>query len=378
MRLAVNAAIYDKRPSGLGTYARQLTVALRELHHDLVVYTSRTDDFPWGRRISPRGAPARGWRGHLWRLIWAQTGLRLRLRADRGEVLLNTLPEGPIAPPIPQVTIVHDILPLFFPHDFPRQQWFFRRFVPALLRASTGRIADSVQTAEDVAYHYGIPRETITIVPPGVDHSVFYPRQDAAETVVARFGLRRYVLCVGNVRPHKNLGRLIEAFSRLRTDAVLALVGYRDPRYWPAVARQIERMGLSSRVRALEYVSEEVLPVLYSAALAVAVPSLYEGFGLTILEAMACGAPVIASTAGGLREAAGDVAIVVDPLDPDAMARQLQRVVDDRGLRDELRRRGQAHAAHFTWERTARGVLSVLCHVRSPSPAQSVGEAGGA
>jgi len=358
-RLAVNAAIYDQRPSGLGGYAENLVRALHGLHDNLIVYTSRPGDLPAARPIRPWGEPSRGLPGHLWRLVWTQTALPLRSRLDRAQVLVNTLPEGPVARVVPQVTVVHDILPLFFPADFPRQQWYFRAFVPAVLRASRAIIADSQQTADDVARHYRIPPERITVVPPGVDFTRFRPHLDG-DAVASRFGLQRYLLFVGNVRPHKNLQVLVEAVARLDAEVSLAVAGYRDPRYWPLIAARIERLGLRDRVRVLDYVPNGILPALYSAALAVVVPSLYEGFGLPVLEAMACGAPVIASTTGGLREAVGEAAIRVDPGDVDALAAELRRVIGDAGLRADLTRRGLDHARAFTWDRTARGVLSVV------------------
>lgn len=361
MRIAINASIFDLRPSGLGVYARALARALVDLHPDLVVYTSRPEEMPLARPIPPWGEPSRGGTGHLWRLLWTQTGLPRRTHADQADVLLNTLPEGPLRLRLrlPQVSVVHDLIPLFYPEEFPRQQWYFRAFVPAVLRASRAIIADSQQTADDVARHYRIPPERITVVPPGVDFTRFRPHH-GGDAVASRFGLQRYVLFVGNVRPHKNLQVLVEAVARIDAEVALAVAGYRDPRYWPLVAARIERLGLTDRVRVLDYVPEEILPALYSAAIAVVVPSLYEGFGLPVLEAMACGAPVIASTAGGLREAVGEAAIRVDPGDAEALAAQLRRVIGDAGLRADLASRGLAHARAFTWDRTARGVLSVV------------------
>lgn len=365
MRVAVNAAIYDKRPSGLGGYTQALIRALSRLDAGLIVYTSRPEDLPAARRIRSWGEPSRGLAGHLWRLAWTQSGLPLRARLDRADIILNTLPEGPVVPLTPQVTVVHDILPLFFPDAFPRQQWYYRVFVPAVLRASRAIIADSRQTADDVARHYRIPSGRISIVPPGVDFARFHCRENG-DAIAARFGLQRYILFVGNIRPHKNVEVLVEAVARLDPGISLAVAGYRDPRYWPAVASLIERLRVGDRIRALGYVPDESLPALYAAARVVVVPSHYEGFGLPVLEAMACGAPVITSTAGGLREAAGDAAIQVDPEDADALAAELRRLIEDDGLRADLARRGVAHAREFTWDRTARGVLSVVHKTRLP------------
>lgn len=362
MRIAVNASIFDHRPSGLGVYTQALARALHELHGDLVVYTSRPDEMPCARTIWPWGEPSRGALGHLWRLFWTQTGLPRRMRRDRADVLLNALPEGPTRSPIRQVSVVHDLIPLFYPNDSPRQRWYVRSFVPAVLRASARVIADSAQTKADVVAHFGLSPGNIVVVPPGVDHQQFFPRtQTSVET--GRLGWRAYLLFVGNLRPHKNVALLLEALVQIPGDLALAVVGHQDPRYWPALARRAEELGISSRVHFLGFVETHRLPVLYSGALAVVVPSLYEGFGLPVLEAMACGAPVIASTTTALQEVAGDAALLVDPQDVSGWARAITRVIGDPELRADLRARGLTQAARFSWSETARRVLLVAAEV---------------
>src|SRR5574337_1560673 len=166
MRIGVNAAVYDRRPSGLGSYTRELVTSLYAIHPDLVTYTSRPDDLPAAARIRRWGEPSRGLAGHLCRLGWTQTSLPVRARLDGVQILLNTVPEGPVLVPIAQVTIVHDILPLFFPSEFPRQQWYLRVFVPAVLRASVAIVADSAQTKDDIVCHYGLPADRVVVVSP--------------------------------------------------------------------------------------------------------------------------------------------------------------------------------------------------------------------
>lgn len=364
MRLAVNASIFDRRPTGLGVYVQALTTALHSLHADLIVYTSRPHEMPCARAIRPWGEPSRRGPGHLLRLLWTQTGLPRRVRRDRADVLLNPLPEGPTRASIPEVSVIHDLIPVFYPHESPRQQWYIQWFVPAVLRASARVIADSAQTKSDVVAHYGLSPEVILVVPPGVDHRQFFPRSEAG-VEMERLGLRTYVLFVGNLRPHKNVARLLEALAQVPGDLTLVVVGHQDPRYWPALAQRAQELGITGRVRFLGFVEAHVLPILYSAALAVVVPSLYEGFGLPVLEAMACGAPVIASTAGALREVAGDATLLVDPHDASAWARAITRVVDDPDLRADLRARGMARAAQFSWFETARRLLAVAAEVHA-------------
>lgn len=365
MRVAVNASVYDGRPSGLGAYTRGILRALHALDGDLLVFTSRPRALPSGRPILPLGEPSRGLAGHAWRLLWSQTSLPLRTRRAGAQVLLNTVPEGPVWPAIPQVTVVHDVLPLFFPADLPRQQWYFRHFVPAVLRASRVVVTDSAQTRRDVLDRYGLDPERVVVVVPGVDHERFRPVSTGA---APPFGLGRYLLYVGNLLPHKNLPLLLAAFSKVRGDVDLVIAGYRDPRYWPNLAHHARSYGIEQRVKFLDFVPGDALPALYAGALVVTVPSLYEGFGLPVVEAMACGAAVVASTTGGLQEAAGDAALLVDPRDERALAQALQRVVDDDGLRRALRGRGLAHAAQFTWQATARGMWAAIGQALANSP----------
>ncbi len=373
MRIAVNASIFDGRPSGLGAYTRELVVTLSRMNPDLVVYTSHPNELPMGNTILCWGEPSRGVTGHLWRLGWSQISLPMRSALSGADVLLNTVPEGPILHSVPQVTILHDILPLFFPEEFPRQQWYFRSFVPSVLRNSVAVVTDSRQTREDVLARYGLSSSRVITIAPGVDPLRFFPRADAS-LEAKQFGLSRYLLYVGNLLPHKNLHRLLDAFSLVRGEVVLAIAGYRDPRFWPALARRADALGIASRVRFLDFVRFEALPALYSAALAVVLPSLYEGFGLTILEAMACGAPVVASTTGGLREAAGEAALLVEPLDVAGLAATLQHLVDDPRARASLRDLGLSHAARFRWTETARHLLAVLQRAAAGRTAASMAQ----
>jgi glycosyltransferase involved in cell wall biosynthesis len=355
--IAINASIVGDRPTGLGVYALSLIAGLDALGERLIVYTSRPDVVVAPRadiqRVSPALRPERGAWGHLRRLLWIQTGLRARVRRARPRVLLNLVPEGLLATSLPQVTIVHDLLPLLYPSEYPRQQYYFRHYVPAVLRASRAVIVVSESTRHDVLRFYDVEPEKIQVVLSGYDARRFVP--------VGRGAVpdpERYLLYVGNVMPHKNLGRLLEAFAVVvrRHPVRLILRGWGRPRHVRDLQARIARHGLDRHVDWRPYAADAELPLLYRGARALVLPSLHEGFGLTALEAMACGTPVVAAGVASIPEVVGDAAVLVDPLDSESIARGLDQILSDDRLWQVLRARGLERARRFSWEATARAV----------------------
>jgi glycosyltransferase involved in cell wall biosynthesis len=207
----------------------------------------------------------------------------------------------------------------------------------------------------------------VTVTPYAAD-PIYRPmdREAARRAVAERFGLRGpFVLAVGVLQPRKNLPRLIRAFGRVAREAphALALVGKPG---WAheELKRAVAASGLGSRVKFTGYVPDADLPVLYNAAELFVYPSLYEGFGLPPLEAMACGTPVVTANVTSLPEVVGDAALAVDPTDELALADAIGRALTDEALRERLRTAGLAHAALFSWERTAALTLQVYHRVR--------------
>jgi glycosyltransferase involved in cell wall biosynthesis len=359
--IAINAAIVGQRPTGLGLYALHLIAGLAALGERLIVYTSRPDLIAGPhtivQRVSPAMRPERGAWGHLRRLLWVQTGLRARVRGARPRVLLNLMPEGLLAPGLPQVTTVHDLLPLRYPSEYPRQQYYFRHYVPAVLRASRAVIVISESTRQDLLHFYDVAPEKIHVVLSGYDAERFVPAPAAPEP-----DPEPYLLYVGNVMPHKNLGRLVEAFAQVahRLPVRLVLTGWGRPRHVRELQERIAALGIERRVDWRPYAADEELLALYQGARALVLPSLHEGFGLTALEAMACGTPVVAARVSSIPEVVGEAAVLVDPLDPESIAGGLGRILTEDSLCKDLRERGLERARHFSWEATARAVQQAV------------------
>ena len=282
------------------------------------------------QRLDGVRAIAFGGRGRLSvgaRELWWYP-LRLSLFGD-ADVLHCPTYYAPVRPRVPTVVTVHDLAVLRHPDAFPAwTRAYVPRVVPPMLRAATRVIAVSEFTASELEELAGVPRERIRVVPNGVDHAVFTPEGPRAHG--------DYVLAVGTLEPRKNLARTIEATARLGLE--LRVAG-------DAGWGRIDVRG--AHVRPLGYVDDVELARLYRGALCLAYPSLYEGFGIPVLEAMACGAAVVTSRGGACEEVADGTAELVDPLDVQAIADGIERAIAKGG-------RGVERAARFTWEETAR------------------------
>ena len=263
------------------------------------------------------------------------------------------------------VVTVHDVIPLILPRTFtPRHRAIVRMALAHVRRKADLIIVPSHTVERDVVERLGVREDRVAVVSHGCEPR-FQPARDgtAHRDVAARYGLPpRYVLAVGTLEPRKNLTTLLRAFARLRDTAAgnsppgLVLAGARgwldDPIY-----QTVRSLRLEDDVCFPGFIDDDDLPAVYRGAELVVFPSLYEGFGLPLLEAMACGVPVVTSNTSAMPEVAGGAALLVDPLDVDEMAVTIARVLRDEPLRERLRREGIARARQFTWETAARRTL---------------------
>jgi glycosyltransferase involved in cell wall biosynthesis len=261
-----------------------------------------------------------------------------------------------------RVVSIHDLTVMLFPQWHPPER---RREMHAGVRASVEAadriIAVSQCTKNDLVEHFGVDPGRVSVVPLGVDPSLRPLPRDEIDRALAPFGLAygTYLLFLGTIEPRKNLGRLLDAVSVAGPDVgPLVLAGgegWGNDALRPRLAELIEQ----GRVLALGYVPGPLRVRLLGGARVLIYPSLYEGFGLPPLEAMACGTPVVTSDVSSLPEVVGDAALVVNPLDVDALASAIKRLWHDEAQRADLRSRGLARARQFTWEATARLTLDV-------------------
>src|SRR5262245_4877065 len=278
----------------------------------------------------------------------------------------------PLSLPCPAIVTIHDVTFSLHPEWFPlRARVAFGLFAPRAARRAAHVLTVSERSRRDIIERYGVPAGRVTAVPLAAG-ATFTPRSDEEIERAARLhGLKRpYLLHLGSLHPRRNLDRLLDAFAGLGEEAAnvtVVLVG-RLERPYRALDPMIRARGLAGRVVHLGYVPDEDLPAIISGALALVYPSLYEGFGLPILEAMACGTPVVTSNVSALPETAGDAALLVDPLSTGEIAKALRSIMTEPDLRARLREAGLARASGFSWRRAAEGTLAVYRSVLGERP----------
>ncbi len=263
-----------------------------------------------------------------------------------------------------KVITICDTIPFIFPKVSSTLEYVVYHFwLPLAIKQVDSVLTISEQSKMDIEKYLKVPGEKITVTKLAAGPR--YHQLDPAEIEVMLKRLRLeqpYILYIGSIEPRKNLLRLLEAYQKLCEWSGrwrLVIVGARS--YWKSspVAEKVEKLGLKDKVIFTGYVRDEDLPALYNGADLFCFPSLYEGFGLPVLEAMACGVPVVTSNTSSLPEVAGEAAILVDPYNVTDMAAAMRRILEDRELAGELREKGLARAAQFSWEKTARETIAV-------------------
>ena len=370
MRIGFDARYVDDRYHGVGRYAYQVLEALTRLYPDdrFAVYhnparpSTRLDLRGVLARpnVEPRPLP------HDIYSPLEQPALALAALRSRPDVLYTPYFPAPLLAPAPVVVTVHDLI---FDRE-PRYQtgrwvrYYYRPMMALAVLRSAAVIAVSKATASDLQAFYRVPTGRVAVIPEAAGPQFRRVEDSAALAAVRRhYALPdRFILALGVRRPHKNLVALLEAFAlaRDRVPHDLVLVGEVHARYHDEVPAAIARLGLFGRVRLIGHAADEDLPAIYTLADLFVLPSLLEGFGLPALEAMACGAPVVASNTSSLPEVVGEAGLLVDPRDPAALAEAISRVALDRQLHARLAAAGLARAQEFSWERAARQVRQVL------------------
>ncbi len=363
MRVAID--IRKLRDYGIGTYVRNIVTQIAQLDRDHeYVLICRPDDLEFAASLGPNVRGVVSTAGNY--SITEQFEIPRIARRERVDIFHAPHYVLPPVMPCPSVVTIHDCIHLMFPQYLPNR--LASAYARAFMWNATHRAAHVLTVSEaskrDILRFFRVPADKITVASNAIDERFNrVPVPEDITRVQERFQLHDpFVLYVGNIRPHKNIERLIEAFALVRTgqlaNAKLLIIGDEISKY-PTLRRAVHRGKLHKHVRFLGFVGGDTLAALYRLATVFAFPSLYEGFGLPPLEAMASGTPVVTSNVSSLPEVVGDAAILVDPREPTAIAHGLRRALLDPVLRADLRERGLVRASHFSWARTTETILRI-------------------
>lgn len=373
MRICVDISPAVHHRAGFGRYVQELTTALLSVDQDneYVAFYNRPAEAPVDPPLHrllhlTSNLSDKTWRmsvllAHLTRISQE----RLFASIDIFHATDNVLPR---LSRVKSVFALQDLTHRLYPDTHkPLNRWFLTFMMPRFLRAADAVIAISECTKRDAVRLYGLDEAKIRVIHAGVNPRFCKASAEMVSGILDKYSLpRSFILFVGTIEPRKNLTLLLEGYHALKnqgTSCRLVIVGKKGWLY-EGFFRRLRELGLEDEVIFPGFVPDEDLPALYSAADLFVFPSLYEGFGLPVLEAMACGAPVITSNTSSLPEVAGEAGILIDPNDVGGLVKAMRHVLDDEALRAEMRAQGLKQAGNFTWEETARRTAQVYEEMR--------------
>ncbi|MCB0633569.1 MAG: glycosyltransferase family 4 protein [Lewinella sp.] len=372
MRIAVNVRFLLKdRLEGIGWYTHEVVRRLVERHpeHEFIFFFDRPYDpaFVFGSNVTPVVAypPARHYLLWWW---WYEMMLPYLLKKYGADVFFS--PDGycSLRSKVPTVMVTHDIAHVHYPCQIPAwARHYYHRYVPLYLQRAEQVITVSEFVKQDITQHYHIPVEKITVAGNGVK-TIFQPITEVQQTTIrAKYSNGKpYFFYIGAIHPRKNVERLIRAFDLFRSQYpsdMQLLIGGRLAWQSDSMKQVWQEAIYKNDIHGLGYIPEERLPGVLGSALALTYISLFEGFGVPLLEAMQAEVPVITSNVSSLPEVAGDAALLVDPTSEAEIARAMQEIATKPRLREELVEKGSIQRSKYSWERTADIIWDILSKV---------------
>lgn len=373
MHIGIDISSAVNQKAGIGRYTHKLVEHLLEIdnQNEYALFTfyrekgSQEVCFKPNPRLKQKSFsfPGRAFRLMLFSLY--KIGIPLDFLVGKVDIFHSPDLVFPALKRTKSILTIHDLAFILFPECYTLlNRQYLKSMVPLSARRASKIIADSQSAKQNIIELLSIPEGKIKVIPCGIDEQ-FQVIADKAyiESIKRKYGLKKdYILYVGTLEPRKNIGALLQAFHQLKQkkgfDFQLVIAGGKGWLY-EKLFKRVRELKLTDDVLFTGYVPEEDLPALYNGAALFVYPSLYEGFGLPVLEAMACGTPVVTSNSSSLPEVVGDAALLVDPKDAEGLAQAIEKVLSGSALQQELVQKGLRRAEMFSWEKTARETLKV-------------------
>ena len=369
MRIGIDIREIEKgKITGIGRYLKNLLgyIAQEDQKNEYILFANQKTEYTTAAK-NIKLKVIKGW----FSPFWDQVQLPIALKKEKINLFLSPYYKKPFFTPCKSIITIHDLNPLFLP-PISMKGWFKNRFYFRILLKLSSRKVDRIITVsqyskKDIVKYLRVPEEKIEVIYHSINER-YRPLQSNLEKVTSKYGInKKFIFYFGNFNPHKNVKALIEAYYKLpqeiKNEYQLVLGGRRDKQCL-GLERMVKHLKIEEKVVFTGFISEENLPLIYSAAEHFVFPSLREGFGLPPLEAMACGTPVITSNVSSLPEVVGEAGILVSPYKVYEIKEAIVRVLADSVLRNDLIQKGLNRAKRFTPEKTTKQILEVFAEVR--------------
>ncbi len=356
-RIIFNGSYFSKKPNGISLVSRELAKSINP--NLMTLLAPFSDNQTHFHKIPENLSPDNGLYSHARRLFWNQFHLGNYLKKERDSILLSPLPEAPIFRGIKSVVLVHDLLPLRIPYLTPLLPYHIC-YVPIVLKNASKILCNSSATASEVHEKLNISHKKIEIVKLGFNRSILKPLNRVKEN---------FFLIIARHTPHKNIPRTLKAFYNFKKangsakDLRLKIVGQYDKRYTSSYRKLCSNLGIDNCCDWIYWVSENEKLELLNKCQALIIASLWEGFGLPALEAMACGTLVIASNKGALPEILNNNGILIDPYNLSSIEAGMKRALNDKILIEKFRKNGPLIANKFCWNNTAKQIEEIISEI---------------
>tara|TARA_B100000965_G_scaffold249268_1_gene209398 strand:- start:72 stop:1136 length:1065 start_codon:yes stop_codon:yes gene_type:complete len=350
--IVFNGSYITKKDTGIGVVSRELMNSLSSqkittlIPHDLGI--------PGDIYIPNNLSPAQGYKSHLRRLFWLQKAVPSIMKKFNAEYFLSPLLEAPLFTNVKSIVLAHDLIPIRYP-SISFLSLFHLTYIPLILKQSKLILCNSISTANDLHDFYRVPRSKLFPIKLGFNNQKYYPLNKIR---------KKFFLIIGRHNPHKNLERVVKAFLFAKINNYkLVFVGSFDKRYTPRLIKIVDELNLRHLCVWKGWVNDDEKLLLLNECQALIIASLWEGFGLPALEAMACGTPVIASDRGALPEVIGDCGYLVNPFNIESIASAMNAVINDEKSLGKALELGPARASSFDWSDTARSIEKIIREV---------------
>lgn len=358
-KLFINGTILDERPTGLGVYVKNVVSKLKEKDENFTVFCPINIEGVDVVKTTEKLKTSYKKKGGLVRFLWTQ--FVLPFKVGKNDIVYHPFQYLSLFSRAKQIITIHDFIPLYYPEVAKHQYYYYKFIMPILLKKAYKVICISENTKNDVLKFYNIDSDKLVKIYNGYDRELFNVN-NVREDILEKYNITRpYFIAVGAGYSHKNLETALNAFSKIvnKFDSEFVIVG-KDSNYILKLKELVKKLHIEKQVKFIGYVPDEDLPTLYNKSKAFVYPTLYEGFGLPILEAMACETVVLTANNSSLPEVYGDAALDFDAKDEKEIVNKMKLVLTDSKLREKLIKLSKKQIAKFTWDNTAEGVVKIV------------------